>query len=121
MTTHKILIVEDELMLNNAYSVVLEKEGYSVEVAFNGEEALEKVAAFKPDLILLDLRMPQMSGLDFLKNYKKDTAKIIVFSNMDVQKDIDEAYSLGADKYVLKAWASPKELVRLVHDTLKNK
>jgi CheY-like chemotaxis protein len=119
----KILIVEDEKALNEAYTIILTKEKHKVTSVFNGVQALEAVKKQTPDLILLDLRMPQMDGVEFLQNLKPlenyPKLKIIVFSNYDVQKDIDEAFKLGATRYMLKAWASPKELVRVVNDTLK--
>lgn len=122
--SHKktILVVEDEQILNEAYQTILDKKGYKVHVAVDGQEALDILKEVKPDLILLDLRMPRMGGIDFLKTYeparKSSGVKIVVFSNLDSQKEIDEAYSLGADKYMLKAWASPKELVRLVKEMI---
>lgn len=123
-TTASILIVEDEEALNEAYQIVLSKAGYSVLVAFNGEQALEKLSENDVDLILLDLRMPVLDGVGFLERYKpneiESPPKIIVFSNFDMQKEIDQAYELGADKYMLKAWASPKELLQLVSDMLAN-
>ena len=118
----KILIVEDEKLLNEAYELVLKKEGYDVSAAFNGEEALELFAKHKPDLILLDLRMPKMDGVEFLKQLeakgKHPDLSVIVFSNYDEQKEIDEAFKHGATRYILKAWSSPKELVKVVHETL---
>lgn len=123
-TTASILIVEDEEALNEAYQIVLNKAGYNVLVAFNGEQALEKLSENDVDLILLDLRMPVLDGVGFLERYKpneiESPPKIIVFSNFDMQKEIDQAYELGADKYMLKAWASPKELLQLVSDMLAN-
>lgn len=121
----KILIVEDEASLNDAYGIILKRQKHEVTQVYNGQEALEAVKKDIPDLILLDLRMPKMDGVEFLKNLEAiknypDT-KIIVFSNYDVQKDIDEAFKLGATRYMLKAWASPKELVRIVNDTLAGK
>lgn len=122
-TAADLLIVEDESTLNEAYNLILKKEGYSVRSAYNGEEALAAVKKRSPDLMLLDLRMPKMDGVALLKelqpleNYPK--MKIIIFSNYDVQKEIDEAFSLGAHRYMLKSWASPKELTKLVHDTLE--
>lgn len=118
----KILIVEDEKLLNEAYELVLKKEGHSVAAAFNGEEALALFDKNKPDLILLDLRMPKMDGVEFLKQLeakgKHPDLSVIVFSNYDEQKEIDEAFKHGATRYILKAWSSPKELVKVVHETL---
>lgn len=120
-----ILIVEDDPTLNEAYKLLLEQSGYVVEVATNGEEALAITKRVEPHVIFLDLRMPVMNGLEFLKHYKPKTehpkVNIIVFSNYDMQKEVDEAYQLGADRYVLKAWASPKELLRIVQDTLEKR
>jgi CheY-like chemotaxis protein len=117
-----ILIVEDEQSLNEAYQMILQKAGYTVKVAFNGQEALDTVSGGDPDLILLDLRMPQMDGIEFLREFKlrekHPKVKVIVFSNYDMQKEIDEAYNLGADRYFMKALASPKELLQVVDNTL---
>jgi len=117
-----ILIVEDEPELAEVYSTLLTQSDYKVTVAHNGEEALASAQEHQPDLILLDLRMPVMDGVEFLKRYdlKKlhPTVKVIVFSNYDLQDEIDDAYRLGADRYVLKAWASPRELLQIVSDTL---
>lgn len=117
-----ILVVEDEPGLNKAYQIILTTAGYEVLSALNGEEALRLASDPEPALILLDLRMPIMDGIDFLRRYKlkedHPDVRVIVFSNYDMQKEIDEAYGLGADRYILKALASPKELTRLVKATL---
>jgi len=117
-----ILIVEDEQALNEAYQTILRKAGYTVQVAFDGEEALEVAQMEEPAIILLDLRMPRMDGIEFLRNYnlrqEHPNVKVIVFSNYDMQKEIDEAYDLGADRYFMKALASPKELLQVVENTL---
>ncbi len=119
----KILVVEDEQTLNEAYEMILSQSGYEVEVAHDGEEALEQTKKFEPDLILLDLRMPRLGGIGFLEKYDLQKlhpkVKVIVFSNLDTQSEIDQAYKLGAQRYMLKAWASPKELLSIVEDTLK--
>ncbi len=117
-----ILIVEDEPALNEAYQLVLKKAGYKVRAAYNGQEALAMTRSFEPDIILLDLRMPKVDGVSFLKQYNiKDDhpqVQVIVFSNYDMQKEIDQAFDLGAKRYMLKAWASPKELLQIVESTL---
>ena|SRR6056297_3122198 len=125
MTKNKpktILVVEDESTLNEAYQMILAQAGYDILSAFDGKEALTIVQENNVDLILLDLRMPIMDGIEFLKEYKpdqEDRAKVIVFSNYDMQQEIEEAYELGADKYILKSWASPKELLQVVKDNLQ--
>lgn len=120
--SHKILIVEDEVTLSEAYHTLLKQAKYDVTVAHDGKDALKKVESFDPDLILLDLRMPILDGVGFLKEYdlkhKHPNVKVIVFSNYDMQEEIDEAYRLGADRYILKAWASPREILNLVKDAL---
>ena len=119
-TQPNILVVEDDLALNDAYKLILTSAGYAVRTAFNGEEALAATKAQEPDIIFLDLRMPVMDGIGFLKEYQPKEqhphVKIIVFSNYDMQREVYEAYTLGAERYVLKAWASPKELVKIVQD-----
>lgn len=123
MTHRKILIVEDEQALSDAYEFILKEKGYNVLVARDGAEGLQVVEDFRPELILLDLRMPLVSGIDFLRVYEKKSgsspAKIVVFSNMDDQKEIQEAFSLGADRYILKAWASPNDLTKIVKEMLE--
>lgn len=117
-----ILVVEDDPELAEVYQTLLSEADYEVRVAHNGKDALRMAAEHKPQLILLDLRMPVMDGVEFLKEYNVKDAhpdvKIIVFSNYDLQEEIDDAYRLGADRYVLKAWASPRELLQIVQDSV---
>lgn len=118
----KILIVEDEKALSDAYALVLKNEGHHIDTAHNGEEAIDKFKKDKPELVLLDLRMPKMDGIEFLKKIdpvnKNSSVQVIVFSNYDNQREIEDAYKYGATKYILKAWASPKELIRLSEEAL---
>lgn len=117
-----ILIVEDDLALNDAFSTVLSKEGFSVSSAFNGQEAVDLVLRDSFDLVLLDIIMPVMDGTEFLRRVKSKGLKIpiIVFSNLDGQNNVSEVYKLGATHYMLKAWASPRELVKIVKRTLSS-
>jgi CheY-like chemotaxis protein len=120
----KILIAEDEKALNDAYVMILKRAGHTVKSALDGAEALKITESYEPDVILLDLRMPQVTGIEFLKAYKLQEkhpkVKVIIFSNLDMQKEIDEAFRLGASKYMLKAWASPAELVKMIDSELKS-
>lgn len=118
---HKLLVVEDDHALSDAFSIILNKEGYHVDNAYDGHEALERVAETEYDLILLDLLMPGMDGKEFLKAFDNTShIPIIVFSNLDAKSDVDEALELGATRYMLKAWASPKKLVELVKETISD-
>lgn len=123
-STKKVLVVEDEQALSAAYEMILQRAGYDVKTAFDGIEALDIVGEEEPDIILLDLKMPRMDGIAFLEAYQpqllKNKPKIIVFSNFDLQEEIDRAFTLGADKYVLKAWAAPKDLLKIVKEIEKN-
>lgn len=115
MSRKKILLIEDDLTLNDAFSILLKKENYDVVSAYNGQEGLNKLEDFKPDLILLDLLMPVLDGKGFLKAFNnKQKIPIIVFSNLDAKDEIKEVMQLGATKYILKAWASPRELTRVI-------
>jgi CheY-like chemotaxis protein len=117
----KVLIVEDDRDLNKAYRLILNHFGYNVETAYNGQEALNKNSKFRPDIILLDLLMPVMGGLEFLKQFKKDPsnkAKILIFTNMENSPEVNEAYALGAHRCVIKSWAEPQNLNNLVSDAL---
>lgn len=116
----KVLIVEDEVWLSDAYAMILAHHGHTTEVAANGVEALQKIDVFKPDLVLLDLLMPKMDGITFLKTYKHDPADlplIIVYSNLFDSKKEEEVKSLGALKIVLKSSITPDGLVELVAST----
>jgi CheY-like chemotaxis protein len=117
-----VLVVEDEPTLNAAYVRILDSANMQLQTSFNGQEALDRLAEMDPDVILLDLKMPKMSGIEFLSILSnmepKRKAKVIIFSNYDKQAEIEEAFKLGAAKYMLKAWASPKELIKVIQETV---
>ena len=118
----RILIVEDDRDLNNAYSVILKNEGHDVVEAFDGKQALKKLKDFSPDLILLDLLMPIMGGLEFLQHYDLLKAhpkvKVLIFTNMENSPEVNEAYKLGAHRCIIKSWTAPHNLARVVSDSL---
>ena len=125
-TPPAILVVEDDVALNDAYNAILSSAGYAVETSFNGQEALDLLGdkKFKPAIILLDLRMPVLDGVGFLREYKPKKhpeTTVVVFSNYDAHADIDEAYELGVERYVLKARAAPKDLLHLIEGILAEK
>jgi CheY-like chemotaxis protein len=113
----KILLVEDEDILREAYKSIISTEPYELHVASNGEEALALCTQTKFDLILLDLMMPGMDGIDFLEKCSPElcaASKIIVLSNLSSGSELSKAMSLGARKSVVKAELSPSELLALV-------
>lgn len=120
-----VLVVEDDKDLNAAYKLILEKSGYDVKVAFDGKSALDALKDFEPDLILLDLLLPIMGGLEFLQNYalsrKHPDVKVLIFTNMENSPEVTEAYKLGAHRCIIKSWTAPQNLARIVSDALEKK
>lgn len=123
MNNKSVLIVEDDVDLREAYVMILESEGIDVRSATDGKAALALLAEQgDPGVIFLDLRMPVMDGLEFLRQYdapSHESTEVVVFSNYDAKHEIDDAYELGAKRYVLKARAAPKELIRIVRTILR--
>lgn len=118
----RILIVEDDRDLNAAYQTILKKAGHTVGSSLNGKDALETAEMFKPDLILLDLLMPIMGGLEFLQHYNLDArpgVKVLIFTNMENSPEVNEAYKLGATRCIIKSWTAPQSLAKVVDDVLK--
>lgn len=115
----KILIAEDDEFLREMYSDVLKAEGYSIETAVDGEEALNKILKGGWDLILLDIIMPKLSGLDVMRKAKGSPQpltpnKCIVFlTNLDKGQEIKEALLLG-NGYLIKSQITPGDLVKEV-------
>jgi CheY-like chemotaxis protein len=118
----KILIIEDNQIVANVYRNKLAVEGYQVEIALDGENGLKVMRTFKPDLIVLDLMLPQMSGVDVIKQIRSEDdfsrLPVIVFSNTYLTNLIQEAWKAGATKCLSKASCSPKEVLELVRHTI---
>lgn len=114
----KILLVEDNLHLNDGYRKMLEYLGHSVETAFDGKPALDKMQEFRPDLVLLDLLMPKMGGVEFIKSWRQrnnaDDVEIVLLTNLSYHRDVDTALKLGASEYCLKADLDPSGFARLI-------
>jgi two-component system, OmpR family, response regulator VicR len=118
----KILIVEDHAALRRGYRTILAAAGHEVFEAVDGEEALRQAEQVNPELILLDLLMPNMDGIRFLREYnvkeKHPNVIVIIFSNSSAPDKVQEAMDLGAKRYLIKAVISPKEIVKIVHAEL---
>jgi len=108
----KILVCEDDIMVAKAIEHRLTQESYQIEIAQDGRSAAEKIKNQTYDLIITDMMMPFMSGLELinlLRNQLKRTTPLIVLSKLDNEDSIIEAFNLGADDYIKKPF-SPNEL-----------
>jgi len=118
----RVLIVEDNPALQKVYVTLLTKEGYDVEFVNDGKQALEKATAAPPDLILLDMMMPNLDGVGFLRAYdiknKHPNVKVMVFSNTEVPTKVKEAMELGATRYMTKYNFTPKDMVAAIRGVL---
>lgn len=118
-----ILLVDDDLTLREMYSERLKAEGFSVEMARDGEEALRKATDLKPNLILLDVMMPKVNGLDVLKRLKEqpDTSEIpvIVLTALIQDREKMESITRGADDYIVKSETMPGDVIAKIHAVLE--
>lgn len=113
-----LLLVEDDPLMLRMYEKIFKFEGYDVDTAKDGEEGLEKAKTQKPVLILLDIMMPKMNGLEMLEKLKKDpdtkAIPVIVLTNLAGSHDAERAMELGAVRYIVKSEHEPKEIVDIV-------
>ncbi len=114
----KLLIVEDDEFLVDLLLEGFSDQKIEIEVAYDGEKALEKVKEVKPDLILLDILLPKIDGFEVLKRLKEDksTANIpvVILSNLGQKEEIQRGYKLGAVDFLVKASFSLEEVVKKV-------
>lgn len=119
--TKKVLIVDDEPNIVAALEFLLQKNGYEVKVAANGEEALAQLDDFSPDLVLLDVMVPKMSGYEVCQRMraqpKWNGIKIVMLSARGREVEVSKGMSLGADLYVTKPFSSA-ELVATIRKLL---
>ncbi|MEI6597108.1 MAG: response regulator [bacterium] len=118
----KILIVEDEDALASVLLAKFKLEGFEVQVAVNGEEGLEKIKAWQPDLILLDIIMPKMNGYEVMENLQKNDNKIpiIIISNSGQDVELEKIKKLGAIDYIIKTQINPEEVVAKAKNVLND-
>ena len=118
----KILLVEDYDSIRDVYFFALSEEGFEIDTAVSGAEALTRVAAKTYDLICLDMVMMQYSGLEFLQAFRakqpESATKIIVLSNIDSPNIVERAKALGASQYLIKSHYTPKKLVEVIRKEL---
>lgn len=117
-----ILLAEDDTLLSRMYKTKFEKEGFQIVTAEDGETALKIALEQKIDLIILDIMMPKLSGIDMLRRLREDprgqNIPVIVLSNLTQQKEAQEALQLGAKEYLIKANLIPSQIIAKVRQYL---
>ena len=118
----RILIVDDEPFILKSLSFVLTKEGFQVETATNGLEAMDKIQLKKPDVVFLDIMMPKMNGIEFCQWIRKDAVLrdiyVIILTARGQEVDREKGYSIGADEYMTKPF-SPAGVVQRIKEILR--
>jgi CheY-like chemotaxis protein len=121
----RVLLAEDDRILRTAGETSLRRKGYTVIAAVDGEDALAKAFAHRPDLILLDVMMPKMQGFDVLARLKSDEATrdipVIMLSNLEQEADIQRSIEGGARSYLVKSNVQLDELAERVAEALGEK
>lgn len=119
----KILVVEDDKFLANAYRVKLTKVGFDIKIAGDGQEAIEILKTYIPDVIILDLVMPRKDGFATLEEIKANeqwrSIPVIVTSNLGQQEDINRCLKLGASDFLVKSNLSMNSLVDKIQTLIK--
>jgi DNA-binding response OmpR family regulator len=119
----KIAIVEDDPAISQMYRFKFEAEGYIVETADNGKLGLELAETMQPDIILLDLMMPEMTGDQMLEQLRKSDwgkeIKVIILTNMGEQEIPPKVKQLGVSGVILKADMTPRQVAEIVKQRLK--
>ncbi len=118
----KIAIVEDDTAISQMYRIKFEAEGFTVQTAGNGKLGLEMIKDFVPDIILLDLMMPEMNGEEMLQELRKTdwgkNIKVIILTNMGEQEAPQSIKELGVLAFILKADMTPRQVAELVKSKL---
>lgn len=118
----KIAIIEDDQAISQMYRIKFETEGYTVETAENGKLGLALAENMKPDIILLDLMMPEMNGDEMLQALRKTTwgkdIKVVILTNMGEQEIPEDVKQLGVASVILKADMTPRQVAELIKKQL---
>ncbi|OIP24523.1 hypothetical protein AUK11_03155 [bacterium CG2_30_37_16] len=120
-----ILIIEDDPYILKMYELKLGMEGYEVKTAVNGKIGVEKVGEKKPDLILLDILMPEMDGFEVLEHLKGDpdtkNLPVLVLSNLGQEDHINKVMSFGVQGFIVKSQYTPSQVVDAIKGVIKKK
>lgn len=118
-----ILLIEDDYYISDLYKRTLEKEGYSVVIANDGEEGKNAMGTSTPDLVILDIMLPKINGMELLQTFKEDpktkSIPVLIMSNLAQDEIIKEASDLGAAGFIIKAQNTPSQIVEQIKTYLK--
>lgn len=118
----KILITEDDPLMSRMYQKIFTFEGFEVVMAADGQEGLDKIRSEKPTLVILDVMMPKLNGLEVLEKLKADPdtkhIPVIMLTNLSSQQDAENAMLKGAVKYIVKSEHDPKQVADIVKEVL---
>lgn len=121
----RLLLIEDDEVLSRMYKDKFVLEGFEVVCAYDGEDGWAKLQAVKPDLVLLDIMMPKLNGLDLLKKAKSDAATksipIVMLTNLAGSHEAQEALLSGAQSYIVKSDFKPAQIVLRIKEILVKK
>lgn len=124
LNTNTILLIEDEVFISDLYKRILLQAGFNVLTALNGVDGVNMAGQHKPDLILLDIMMPRMHGIDVIKNLKNNPQTtiipIVLLTNLGSEHIIKDAFALGAQGYFLKLKISPYDLIEKAKEYINN-
>lgn len=118
----KIAIIEDDSVISQMYRMKFEADGFDVQLANNGKRGVALVENFLPDMILLDLQMPEMNGVDALEIIRKEdwgkNIPVIILTNLGEEESPKELRALGIHSYIVKANLTPRQVVQRVKEAL---
>ncbi len=116
----KVLIVEDDVTLRQIYKEYLEQQGFEVSIAVDGEEGIRQIKAVKPDIVLLDLIMPKVSGFEVLEAVKnnEDTKNIAILVMTNIYSDTEELVKKGAASCLMKSDVTPDKVLKKINEIL---
>lgn len=120
----RVLFVEDDASVARMYQLKLELDGYAVEVAVDGLDALEKARTIRPDIVFLDLRLPKLDGLGFLEALRQDPETegipVVILSNWNERELVERGVRLGALDHLIKSQTTPGRLSQRLTQWLKH-
>lgn len=120
----KVLIIEDDPLILRMYAKIFTFKHHQVLVAGDGEQGITQAIASQPDIILLDVMMPKLNGMDVLDRLKADPRSqnipVVMLSNLAGEADVETALGKGAIKYIIKSEHDPKDIVDLVDNLLQS-